>query len=110
MDPVNYPTVTFDGKEYPVKFRLSDVVRMQHEGVDLFNKGAYIDREQAMWRYSHMIAAGIRHIAPDVTWEDVANKMPWPEIVASAVKVNEALGKVLAQAMGSEAAKSPQIQ
>jgi hypothetical protein len=111
MDPVTYPTVTFRGQEYELKFRKSDIVRLQHENVDLFDINQYLDRNQYLWRASHMLAAGIAHVLPNVTWQDIADNMDWSDLLKYGPVLTGALGKVLAQAAGEvAAAKSPQIQ
>jgi glutathione S-transferase len=109
MDPVQYPTVSIDDKQYQLKFRKSDIVRLQHEGVDLLDPVGFQDRSQTLWMLSHMIAAGIAHAAP-FTWEEITDKMDWGDLAAASKAVAEALGKVLAQVNGELAAKSRQVQ
>jgi hypothetical protein len=109
MEPVQYPTVNVGGTEYPLKFRKSDIVRLQHEGVDLLNPDQFKDRSQVLWRLSHMIAAGISHHT-ELTWEQVVNGVDWGDLAAISRATSEAMGKVLAQVNGEMAAKSRPVQ
>jgi hypothetical protein len=109
MDSVQYPMVQIDGKEYSLKFRKSDIVRLQHEGVDLLNPDDFKDRSQILWRLSHMIAAGVSH-ETILTWEQVCNGVDWGDLAAVSRATSEAMGKVLAQVTGEMAAKSRPVQ
>jgi len=120
-DPVKYPTISLAGKNYEVKFRLSDMVNLQKtHGIDLFiateTKGV-----AALERMALIIQAGIAHAA-SLSLEEILDSIEVGEVPTYALAVAEAQKKASPAAQKAlkalqemvpkpnKAAKSDQVQ
>lgn len=103
IDPVKRVTVTLDGKEYPLKFRLSDLSNLaKNHNIDLFVP-AEVKGLEAVTRLSLILAAGIAHTGAGITAEQIMEYIELPELPIFALAIAEAQKKVsLESARASE--------
>lgn len=93
-DPQNHPTVRLDGKEYELKFRISDVVNLQKQHkIDLFVP-AEVSGIAALEKLAVVIAAGITHTGAGITPEQIMDSIELGEVAVYALAVAEAQKKV----------------
>lgn len=97
-DPQKHPTVRIDGKDYELKFRVSDLVNLQKKhNIDLFipveTKGV-----AAVEKLGIIIAAAITHTGAGLTPEQVMDSIELGEVPIYALAVAEAQKKVSPEA------------
>lgn len=117
-DPVKYPSIVLSGTVYELKFRLSDMVRLQkaHQ-IDLFVK-TEVAGVAALERMGLIIQAGITHQAA-VSLDDIMDSIELGEVPTYALAIAEAQKKAspesikalkLLQEMAPKPAKSKQAE
>jgi hypothetical protein len=100
-DPQKHPTVRLDGKDYELKFRVSDVVKLQKDHkIDLFVP-AEVSGIEALQKLGAVIAAGIAHTGEGITPEQVMDSMELGEVAVYALAVAEAQKKVSPEAQAA---------
>jgi hypothetical protein len=110
VDPVKRPTVTIAGQVLELKFRLSDVARLNKEHqIDLFVP-TEIKGFPAMERLSHIIAAGVAHTGAGITFEQVLDSIEVPEIPIYLLAVAEAQKKASLSAINASKALARMAQ
>lgn len=94
MDPIQYPKVTIGEKEYTVRFRCGDVVRLKAQGVDFAAmKDGFADKvEDAM----KLLSAGISHEA-SISAESLGDMIDLAELPTISAVIGEALRKASPQ-------------
>jgi hypothetical protein len=93
VDPVKRATVHLGDKDYPLKFRLSDLTKLSTDhGIDLFvpveSRGI-----EAIMRMAKIIQAGIAHTGAQLSLDDIAESIELPEIPVYALAITEATKK-----------------
>lgn len=97
-DPVKYPTVTLDGKTYPVKFRLSDMVNLEkNHQIDLFMP-VQVSGVAALERVAKVLAAGLTHTGAGITHDQIMDAVDLGDFAIYALAVAEAQKKVSPEA------------
>lgn len=92
-DPVSHPTVKLGDAEYPVKFRLYDLVELRKtHDIDLFVK-TEVSGLDAVVRIAKVLSAGIAHVT-DMSFEDVMKNIELTELPIFALAIAEAQKKV----------------
>jgi hypothetical protein len=92
-DPVKYPTINLGGKEYELKYRLSDMVNLAKEHqIDLFVKTETIG-VAGLERLAKVIAAGLTHTGEGITYEHVLESIDVGEVPIYSLAVIEAQKK-----------------
>lgn len=96
-DPIPHPKVKLGDTEYPIKFRLYDLVQLEKEhGIDLFTR-VEVAGLAAMDRLAKILAAGVSH-AVKMSLEDVMKNMELNDIPIYALAIAEAQKKVSPEA------------
>jgi hypothetical protein len=104
VDPVKRPTVKLGDKEYPVKFRLSDLSRLNTEHqIDLFTP-AQLSGIAAVERVAKILAAGIAHTGDGVTAEQIMEHIELGELPVYALAIVEAQKKASSEAIAASKA------
>jgi hypothetical protein len=97
-DPVKYPTVRLDGKDYELKFRASDLVNLQkNHSIDLFVP-VEVKGVAALEKLGIIIAAAIAHTGAALTPEQVMDSIELGEVPIYSLAVIEAQKKVSPEA------------
>jgi hypothetical protein len=100
-DPVKRPTVKLGDKEYPLKFRLSDLSNLNKEhGIDLFTP-AKLTGIAAVERVAKVLSAGIAHTGEGLSPDQIMECIELGELPIFALAIVEAQKKV-----SDEAAKA----
>lgn len=93
VDPVKHPIVNLGGKDYPVKFRLSDLSNLNKEHkIDLFTQ-TKVSGIEAVERVAIVLAAGIAHTGAGLTPEQIMEMIELPELPIFALAIVEAQKK-----------------
>lgn len=92
-DPVSRPTVNINGENLELKFRLSDLSRLNKEhGIDLFQKADVVGTA-AIERVAIVLAAALAHTGKGITPEDIMEAIELPELPIYALAIVEAQKK-----------------
>lgn len=105
VSPVQYPTITVDGKPLEVKFRLGDLLRLKkNEEIDLIDGAEVLKlkNSEAMVRSLTMLSYGLAHIGK-YTAEQLADSFTLSDISLISDVLTKALSLVPAQAKTQEA-------
>lgn len=94
-DPVKREAVTLGGKEYPLKFRLSDLSTLKKEhDIDLFVP-TEVKGLEAVERLAIILAAGIAHTGEAaLTPQQIMEHIELPELPVFALAIAQAQKKV----------------
>ena len=100
LDPVQYPTVTLEGKTYEVKFRCGDILRLKKDKqIDLLGGiTETLKGSDAMSRTLELLAAGLSHTQAGFTADQLADMVDLAELKTVAETVTAALLKAVPQA------------
>jgi hypothetical protein len=98
VDPVKRPTVKLGDKEYPLKFRLSDLSKLNTEyQIDLFTT-TQVSGIAAVERVAKVLSAGIAHTGEGLTPDQIMECIELGELPIFALAIVEAQKKVSAEA------------
>jgi hypothetical protein len=104
VDPVKRPTVKLGDKEYPIKFRLSDLAALNRDHhIDLFTPSE-VKGIAAVERVATILAAGIAHTGEGLTPEQVMEHIEMGELPVYALAIVEAQKKASSEAQAASKA------
>ena len=107
--PIETPTITLGGREYPLKFRLRDVVWLwKTHQIDLATR---VQGAEAFMRIAPMIVAATAHLGePALTVEQVEEQIELGELPVYLEKLVEAQKKATPAATAAAQRINAQVQ
>jgi hypothetical protein len=108
-DPVKRPTVKLGDKEYEIKFRLSDLSRLNKDhGIDLFLKSDLVGMA-AVERVAIVLSAGIAHSGDGLSPEQIMECIELPELPIYALAIVEAQKKASSESQKASKALAAMV-
>lgn len=112
-DPVKYPTVTINGKKYPVKFRFEDLLAMETAPkIERVKTGATAVTVYNIIDHLAIALRSAKELDPDldITPEGLMKTLEFPNLKEAAEAIALAMGKATAQAPSVETTPATQVQ